>query len=102
MSPLRACVERACPEYALPGKSRCAVHHREFEAGRWDQGATGRRGTRPGWQKKRKAAFQRQHGRCGVCWELLEPGFEVHHRDGNARNDSDENLIAVHPGCHPK
>jgi RNA-directed DNA polymerase len=45
---------------------------------------------------------QQQQGRCGNCGLPLttEDVLEIHHRDGNHRNDGATNLVLLHAHCH--
>lgn len=103
------CVRHRCPEYALPGKSRCRVHEAEFEAERRaDPHLTGRRGTAGTWRHDRKQALQRERFRCQRCGrtqvELDELGegesLEVHHVDGDPAHNHPSNLRVLCPDCH--
>lgn len=51
------------------------------------------------YQAQRRAAWERDGGKCVVC---REPGTEVHHRRGRGGPDphSLENLIVVDGDCH--
>ena len=100
MPVLLPCVELRCPEYALPGKSRCAVHQREWDKGRWDRGGTGQRGSQhqPS-QHLRRRVWVEQSERCADCSRPVKE-FELHHIDGDARNNSQRNLRGLCPPCH--
>lgn len=59
----------------------------------------GRDPTRPGqviWLLKQ------QQGRCGNCGLSLttEDVLEVHHRDGDRKNERRANLVLLHAHCH--
>ncbi len=64
----------------------------------WSQ----RRGTYPGINTKISTAIQRQKGKCVECGLYFqgEDVIELHHRDGDHRNNILENLAAVHRHCH--
>ena len=48
-------------------------------------------------------SFREKNGGFGVCKNCGKEGrLEIHHRDGNRRNNEDENLIAICPSCHKK
>ncbi len=102
----RPCIVRApdgrgCPEYALPGKSRCEAHEHEFLGERWEQGRTGKRGSRAGWRKLRLLIWERQGKRCKRCGTRPRKFF-VHHKDGDAMNDHPSNLEGLCEACHER
>ena len=48
-------------------------------------------------------SFREKNGGFGICKNCGKEGrLEIHHRDGNRRNNEDENLIAICPSCHKK
>lgn len=101
--PRRACIETGCKKYAAPGKPRCLPHCREFERTRWERGATGRRGSRPGWRRLRARVLRDQTpvGGVPICGHCgFREATEVHHKDGDATNDSRSNLVGVCSDCH--
>lgn len=59
----------------------------------------GRDPTKPGRVTR---LLKQQQGRCGNCGSLLttEDVMEIHHRDGNRRNDQYTNLVLLHAHCH--
>ena len=51
----------------------------------------------------RYIAFRIYPHKCAVCgWEEDERILEVHHKDMNRENNSDDNLIILCPNCHSK
>jgi RNA-directed DNA polymerase len=48
--------------------------------------------------------LHRQKGKCGECGLNFQPDdrIELHHHNGNYRNNRMENLIAVHCQCHDR
>jgi hypothetical protein len=44
--------------------------------------------------------YEQQQGLCAKCGRSLEQGFHKHHKDGNASNNSVENLELLCPECH--
>jgi len=44
--------------------------------------------------------FEQQQGMCKRCGRSLELGFHKHHKDGDASNNSVENLELLCPECH--
>ncbi len=103
----RPCIHRRCPEYSVPGGSRCATHLAEFEAKRRaDPELTGRRGTSPEWRRARGLSLWR-HGNC--CLDCGDPlaaiqargdKLEVDHVDGDANNNRQSNLEPRCTPCH--
>jgi DNA-directed RNA polymerase subunit RPC12/RpoP len=108
--PPRPCIERlpdgrGCPEYAIPGKSRCEAHQREAMKKR-DLSP----GTTPEWRRARKLALERTGYRCERCGKTDaesraegKGGLHVHHADnrGVRAQEHDQALLEVRcPGCH--
>jgi len=44
--------------------------------------------------------YEQQNGLCSKCGRSLEQGFHKHHKDGDASNNSVENLELLCPECH--
>jgi len=44
--------------------------------------------------------YEQQQGMCKRCGRSLEQGFHKHHKDGDASNNSVENLELLCPECH--
>ncbi len=61
-----------------------------------------RRGIYPGISTKVSTAIKRQNGKCTECGLHfhLDDVIEIHHLDGNHRNNLMENLTAIHRHCH--
>ena len=57
-----------------------------------------RQGTTAEWRAARKLALARDGHRCTTCW-ATEP-LEVHHIDGDWRNNRLANLVTLCEGCH--
>jgi 5-methylcytosine-specific restriction endonuclease McrA len=49
-----------------------------------------RHGSPPGWRRLRQTIIERDDGRCVVCG--VTERLEVHHIDGNPKNDDPSNL----------
>jgi 5-methylcytosine-specific restriction protein A len=103
--PIRPCIEPRCPEYTH--ETRCEKHKAEFEkARRANPQLTGRRGSSATWRRARGLSLWRHGHRCQHCGlskaELLTQGLklEVHHVDGDARNDRQSNLLPLCETCH--
>lgn len=111
---VRPCIERlpddrGCPEYAIPGKSRCERHEAEAVKNRNSENP----GTTPEWRRARKAALERDGHRCTRCGKTQAQakaeskhnrGLEVHHMDGEGSSrqgphDLDKLATLCH-GCH--
>jgi DNA-directed RNA polymerase subunit RPC12/RpoP len=94
-----------CPEYAIPGKSRCEQHQREAMVKR-DLSP----GTTPAWRKARNLALERTGYRCERCGRTDAQsraegggGLHVHHIDGRGvrAQEHDQALLEVRcPPCH--
>ena len=88
-----------CPEYALPGKSRCRKHHAEFEAARRaNPNLTGRRGTNAAWRRARGLALYIAKNKCRRCGKTSD--LEVHHKDKDSTNNEQSNLRVLCGNCH--
>jgi hypothetical protein len=89
MRPPSPCVEPGCP-VLVTGGGRCTEHryHRP----------NGRDGTDAAWRKARARAIRRDGGRCTRC-RSTGP-LEVHHLDGDWRNNQPENLESLCRPCH--
>lgn len=61
-----------------------------------------RRGKYPGIKPKLAAALKNQIGRCYHCKLYFRPEdiIEIHHADGNRKNNTRSNLQALHGHCH--
>lgn len=99
---------RPCPDNALVRDgSRCPRCARENVADRKAQGLTGHVG-RHIPARTRAAVIAAQKERCARCLvsqrelRLKDPpeSLEVHHRDGNTKNNLKANLVAYCPDCH--
>jgi RNA-directed DNA polymerase len=64
----------------------------------WSQ----RKGSYPGIAQTVASALKRQKGKCLECglYFQSEDQVEIHHLDGNYRNNRTENLTALHRHCH--
>ncbi|MBA3546069.1 MAG: HNH endonuclease [Nannocystis sp.] len=104
----RPCLTSRCPEYAVPGESRCQEHQAEWEAQRRaDPNLTGRRGTTAEWRRARGLSLWRHKRTCQDCGlteaqlRLVNGRLEVHHVDGDATNNRQSNLVPLCSlGCH--
>lgn len=69
--------------------------------GNWSYWAT-RRGHHPGVSNRMARLLKIQQGRCKACGLVFTPQalIEIHHLDGDHRNNRYCNLAAVHRHCH--
>jgi RNA-directed DNA polymerase len=69
--------------------------------GNWSYWAT-RRGHHPGVSNRMARLLKIQQGRCKACGLVFTPQavIEIHHLDGDHRNNRYGNLAAVHRHCH--
>lgn len=89
MRPPSPCVEPGCP-VLVTGGGRC-TEHRYLRP-------NGRDGTDAAWRKARARAIRRDGERCTRC-RSTGP-VEVHHLDGDWRNNRAENMVVLCPVCH--
>ncbi|MDJ0693775.1 group II intron reverse transcriptase/maturase [Mastigocoleus sp. MO_188.B34] len=61
-----------------------------------------RKGEYPGISKKVTITIKKQKGKCAECGLNFHPEdlIEIHHKNGNHRDNRFENLVAVHLHCH--
>jgi RNA-directed DNA polymerase len=61
-----------------------------------------RKGEYPGISKKVTITVKRQKGKCADCGLNFHPDdlIEIHHKNGNPRDNRLENLVAIHLYCH--
>lgn len=61
-----------------------------------------RKGEFPGIKKKVAELVKYQSGKCYHCGHYFSPDSlaEIHHKDGNHKNNKRENLALVHGHCH--
>lgn len=83
------CAQPGCP-VLVTGGGRCTEHRYRRP--------NGRDGTDTAWRKARARAIWRDGGRCTRC--RSKGPLEVHHRDGDWRNNQSENLVVLCPPCH--
>jgi 5-methylcytosine-specific restriction endonuclease McrA len=83
----------------VPESQYLAHRQRHVDQGRERKGSSG------DWKTRRAMILRRDHYRCAIC---RAPGpqrggtaeLEVHHRDGNWRNNEPWNLITLCHNCH--
>jgi hypothetical protein len=108
---VRRCIERGCLN--LTSKTRCEPHAVERERQRKkDPSVTGRRTGSGTWKRARELRLAVDGWRCVQCGrkepELLTLGLrlEVHHVDGDPKNDQIANLVTLcgskRGSCHWK
>jgi RNA-directed DNA polymerase len=61
-----------------------------------------RKGEYPGISKKVSITIKRQKGKCAKCGLnfLPEDLVEIHHKNGNHKDNRKDNLVALHLHCH--
>lgn len=61
-----------------------------------------RMGRSPEISKKVAKLLKEQQGKCGYCGNYFEAdsAMEIHHKDGNHKNNKTENLQLLHRHCH--
>lgn len=95
MSRLTVCNEHGCPE--LTPTTRCPAHT-EPPRQRKQRGLTGQRGSTRQWRKTRARRIAIDNGRCTHCQATTN--LHVHHKDGDAMNDTITNLQSLCEDCH--
>lgn len=99
------------------GQKRSLLSHQEFEIKRHIKVAGNRSpydgdmvywatrlGTHPEMNPRKAWLMKRQKGKCDYCKMYFreEDVLETHHRDGNHKNNSKNNLCLIHGHCHDK
>lgn len=107
MALARPCREPGCPAVATHG-GWCAEHARTAEAARrWQhdaqRGSAASRGYDARWRKVRAMVLAREP-RCRDCAAAgrVTLATEVHHLDGNPRNNALDNLVPLCKSCHSR
>jgi RNA-directed DNA polymerase len=61
-----------------------------------------RLGRNPLLTPRRARLLKQQHGKCGYCklYFRQEDIMEIHHVDGNHKNNKQDNLMLIHGHCH--
>jgi 5-methylcytosine-specific restriction endonuclease McrA len=57
----------------------------------------------PEWQAKRHELFRKRGGKCEHCGRTLDSSsrkWHLHHKDGNASHNFDDNLEILCKSCH--
>jgi 5-methylcytosine-specific restriction endonuclease McrA len=94
---LKACLTPRCPNYTEKGGRcpSCRVKHRVARAA---EGLTGSRPDTPEIRRLRRRIRRRDGNRCTECGSREQ--LEVHHRNGNARDNAQSNLVTLCRDCH--
>lgn len=96
----KPCVEPDCPNLT-GGATRCASCQRKNRRERKRRGLTGQRGSTTRWRRIRYRVLVRDGFACQRCGKTQDQAeLHVHHLDGDARNDADENLATLCRPCH--
>jgi len=102
--PKKPCSYPGCPELIQAGERFCTKHKKEDRKQYEDQrGSSTQRGYGAKWQKIRTMKLNIDP----LCAECLRNGrtrvaTQVHHKDGNVRNNSLENLESLCLECHSR
>lgn len=89
--PFRACVHPGCVALVTSG-SRCERHRLPEKP----RPTAAERGYDSQWQATR-ARYLRRYPYCAACGQ---PATDVHHIQGRAAGDDDDNLLALCHSCH--
>jgi 5-methylcytosine-specific restriction endonuclease McrA len=94
---LKPCLTPRCPNYTENG-GRCPSCRFKHRVARFAEGLTGSRPDTPEIRRLRRRVIKRDGRKCVQCGsrELLE----VHHRNGNANDNRQSNLVTLCRGCH--
>ena len=100
--PKHPCAYPGCPELVPAGEKYCEKHRKQAQK-RYDKqrGTAAQRGYNSRWQRIRKIKLNADP----LCAECLRNGrttvaTQVHHKDGNVRNNSPDNLESLCIECH--
>lgn len=103
----RPCAQPGCPAIATT-RGYCAEHARPVNAARHRalderRGSAASRGYDHRWRGVRRWVLARRP-RCADCARLgrVTLATEVHHLDGNPRNNHDDNLLSLCKPCHSR
>ena len=99
IQPARPCRHAGCPELVAMPKRYCPSHASEENTNDvLRRGGSAERGYTDHWRKVRMATL-RAHPVCSIpaCGHAAT---EVHHLDGNPRNNHPDNLQALCKSCH--
>ena len=101
-----------CGNPLQEGKIYCSKHcqndyHYKKYISEWKEGKKdGMKGKNAISTHIRKYLFEKNNNRCEICgWGEINPytnriPLEVHHIDGNYKNNNEENLQLLCPNCH--
>lgn len=97
----RPCAHVGCRNLVTPPALYCETHL--SDAGAYDRwrGSARERGYSSRWERIR-LAYLRGHPLCEECEKQgrVTPAEQVHHKDGNVSNMSEDNLMSVCSACH--
>jgi 5-methylcytosine-specific restriction endonuclease McrA len=106
---MKLCAGSCRPKARVPiGTTLCGRCEADRQVRRLNEGHTGQNGVRRD-QSIRRRIVQRDGNRCVACGitegrhrELYGSGLQVHHRDGDPRNNDPTNLETRCRSCHNK
>lgn len=108
--PLRPCKNPVCPKTTRNPSGYCeicepeAMLKRKLQEQARDQarGSSTERGYDREWRRIRRDVLRRAGGLCEDCFGrgLYTAAVEVHHKDGDSRNNNYSNLAPLCKECH--
>lgn len=108
-APPRPCRWPGCPALVSEPRERFCEHHRKEHKRQADREydrrrpSSAERGYDADWQRLRRMMLAEQP-LCVMCLDegRVTPATEVHHRDGNPRNNDPANLMPLCKPCHSR
>jgi 5-methylcytosine-specific restriction endonuclease McrA len=91
---------KVCPSCRSIIRAADYRRHRQAHRQRPTRQANGRSGSTRAWRQLRAQIIARDGGRCRGCGTTER--LEIHHRDGDWRNDDPANLVTLCVDCHPR
>ena len=106
MRPRKPCSQPGCPELIEPGQRKCVAHRRQDDR-RYKRDRNDDEQQRfyksARWRRLRKIVLRRDP----ICKKCEEEGRtrasqEVHHKDGDHKNNEIDNLVGLCKSCHSR